>query len=131
MQVKDLKKILEIHGDDIDNYDVTIFDIATGNRIVLDWEDIDTTCRDLFEINVDSTKLRDDYEDQLTSKTLSCEIDSELFFNEISMDTKAWNFDYDSLEDYPEVEEYLKENYEQEYNMLKNGKADYIEVWYD
>lgn len=62
MQVKDLKKILEIHGDNIDNYDVTIFDIATGNRIVLDWEDIDLTCRDLFEINVDSTKLRNDYE---------------------------------------------------------------------
>lgn len=57
MQVKDLKKILEIHGDNIDNYDVTIFDIATGNRIVLDAEDIDLDCRDLFEINVDSTKL--------------------------------------------------------------------------
>ena len=62
MQVKDLKKILEIHGDSIDNYDVTIFDMATGNRIVLDIEDIDLDCRDLFEINVDSTKLRNDYE---------------------------------------------------------------------
>ena len=62
MQVKDLKKILEIHGDSIDNYDVTIFDMATGNRIVLDAEDIDLDCRDLFEINVDSTILRNDYE---------------------------------------------------------------------
>ena len=62
MQVKDLKKILEIHGDNIDNYDVTIFDTATGNRIVLDIEDIDLDCRDLFEINVDSIKLCPDYE---------------------------------------------------------------------
>ena len=57
MKVKDLKKILEIHGDKIDNYDVTIFDIETGNRIVLNWEDIDLTCKDLFEINVYSTKF--------------------------------------------------------------------------
>ena len=62
MQVKDLKKILEIHGDNLDNYDITIFDIATGNRIVLDAEDIDLDCRDLFEINVDSTELCSDYE---------------------------------------------------------------------
>ena len=57
MQVKDLRKILEIHGDEIDNYDVTIFDIGTGERFVVDFNDIDLTCRDLFEINIDTTKV--------------------------------------------------------------------------
>ena len=103
-------------------------DVMDANPQVLDYN---------FDFTEDNTivvtfAVDEDYcDNSLVSKTLSCEIDGELFFKEISMDTKAWNFDYDSLEDYPEVEEYLKENYEQEYEMLKEGKADYIEVWYD
>ena len=125
MQVKELKEILKNFKD---TDDVTLYDVANGERIYINAKDIEYDIDGCFEVNINSET---DYKNSLISKTLSCEIDAELFFDKISMDTKAWNFDYDSLEEYPEVEEYLKAEYPQEYEMLKEGKADYIEVWYD
>lgn len=67
----------------------------------------------------------------LVSKDVSCEIDSELFFNEISMDTKSWSFDYEDLEANAKVFDYIKEYYPDELQALKDGKTDYLTVWYD
>ena len=65
------------------------------------------------------------------SKDVLCEIDGELFFNEISMDTKSWSFDYEDLEENTKVFEYVKEYYPNELQALKDGKTDYLTVWYD
>ena len=54
MKVKDLKKILEIHRDKIDEYKITIFNTKTGERYNVSYEDIDLTCGELFEINISS-----------------------------------------------------------------------------
>ena len=58
------------------------------------------------------------------SKDVLCEIDGELFFNEISMDTKSWSFDYEDLEENTKVFEYVKEYYPNELQALKDGKTD-------
>ena len=65
------------------------------------------------------------------SKDVICEIDGELFFNEISMDTKSWSFDYDDLEQNTKVFEYVKEYYPRELQALKDGRTDYLTVYYD
>ena len=67
----------------------------------------------------------------LVNKDVSCEIDGELFFNEISMDTKSWAFDYDDLEENIKVFEYVKGYYPDELQALKDRKIDYLTVWYD
>ena len=64
-------------------------------------------------------------------KVALAEIDSELFFNEISQDTKSWSYDYDDLEQNTKVFEYVKEYYPKELQALKNKEIDYIEVYTD
>lgn len=39
--------------------------------------------------------------------------------------------DVDNLEGYPEIEEWLKDGYEKELEMLKNNEIDYILIEYD
>lgn len=65
------------------------------------------------------------------NRDIICEIDSELFFNNISMDTKSWSYDYDDLAENTEVFEYIKEYYPKELQALKDGRTDYITVYYD
>ena len=64
-------------------------------------------------------------------KVALAEIDSELFFDEISMDTKSWSYDYEDLEQNTKVFEYIKKYYPNELQALKNKEIDYIEVYYD
>lgn len=64
-------------------------------------------------------------------KVTLAEIDSELFYNEVSMDTKSWSYDYDDLEQNTKVFEYVKKFYPNELQALKNGEIDYIEVYTD
>lgn len=64
-------------------------------------------------------------------KIVSIEIDAELFFNEISMDTMSWHFDLYDLEEHPQVYEYIKENEPEIIEALKNGEADFVEVYRD
>lgn len=65
------------------------------------------------------------------NRDVLCEIDGELFFNEISMDTKSWSYDYDDLEQNTKVFEYVKEYYPKELQALKDGRTDYLTVYYD
>ena len=64
-------------------------------------------------------------------KTIQIEIDSDLFFNEVSMDCTSWSYDLYDLEQNEPVYNYIKENHEAELQALKDGKADYIEVYRD
>ena len=64
-------------------------------------------------------------------RTAIAEIDSELFFNHVSMDTKSWSYDYDDLEENKPVFEYIKEYYPNELKALKDGTIDYLEVYCD
>lgn len=64
-------------------------------------------------------------------KVALAEIDSELFFDEISMDTKSWSFDYDDLAENTKVFEYVKEYYPKELKALKNKEIDYLEIYSD
>lgn len=59
------------------------------------------------------------------------EIDSELFYDEISDTLTSWSFDKYDIEDYPKVLEYLKDYYPQELQTLYDGKIDYLEVYRD
>ena len=47
------------------------------------------------------------------------------------MDRKSWSFDYDDLAENTKVFEYIKEEYPNELEALKEGRADYLTVWYD
>lgn len=65
------------------------------------------------------------------SKDVLCEIDSELFFDKISMETKSWSYDYDDLAENTEVFEYIQKYYPNELKALENGDTDYLTVYYD
>ena len=64
-------------------------------------------------------------------KVALAEVDSELFFDEISQDTKSWSYDYNDLVENTKVFEYVKEYYPKELQALKNKEIDYIEVYTD
>ena len=64
-------------------------------------------------------------------KTTTVEIDSELFFNEISMDCTSWSFDKADIEEYPEVVKYLEEHEAEALEALRNGEITYLTVWRD
>ena len=92
----------------------------------------------ITEIEFDNEDDEEEFEDDnLTkdgvpvNKVTSVEIDSELFFDEISTDVTSWNFDKDDIEDYPEVVEYLEKNEPQALEALRNGEIDYLEVYRD
>ena len=72
-----------------------------------------------------------DYTGVHYDKIALADIDSELFFNEISQDTKSWSYGYDDLEQNTKVFEYVKEYYPKELQALKNKEIDYIEVYCD
>lgn len=77
-------------------------------------------------------KIVEEYNDGVViNRDVLCEIDGELFFNEISMDTKSWSYDYNDLEQNTKVFEYIKEYYPQELQALKDGRTDYLTVYYD
>ena len=77
-------------------------------------------------------KIIEEHNDEVViNRDVLCEIDGELFFNEISMDTKSWSYDYDDLEQNTKVFEYVKEYYPKELQALKDGRTDYLTVYYD
>lgn len=109
----------EVNDDNYDDYEEYI-------------EDFENNLQSIGVMNIDVKE--DDNSDNggvLVNKDVSCEIDGELFFNEISMDTKSWSFDYDDLEENTKVFEYVQEYYPDELQALKDGKTDYLTVWYD
>ena len=59
-------------------------------------------------------------------KVIRIELDSELFYNEISSDLTEWWIDYDDLLERPLTLAYIKEYYEEELEALKNNEIDYI-----
>lgn len=86
-------------------------------------------------IGITDMDVREDdgsnYDGVIISKDVLCEIDGELFFNEISMDTKSWSFDYADLEENTKVFEYVKEYYPNELKALKDRRTDFLTVYYD
>lgn len=99
-----------------------------------DYEDIvDTFTTDLDQIGIHEVDVheQDNYTGVHADKVALAEIDSELFFNEVSMDTKSWSYDYDDLAENTKVFEYVKKYYPKELEALKNKEIDYIEVYCD
>ena len=97
-----------------------------------DYEDIvDTFTTDLDQIGINVVDVYENDESVTVSRDIQVEIDAELFFNNISMDRKSWSFDYDDLAENTKVFEYIKEEYPNELEALKEGRADYLTVWYD
>lgn len=86
---------------------------------------------DYDNIEYDYKIIEHENDGVIINKDIICEIDSELFFNNISMDTKSWSYDYDDLAENTEVFEYIKEYYPKELQALKDGRTDYITVYYD
>ena len=86
----------------------------------------------LYLTGIDNVRVQEQENDGVViNRDVLCEIDGELFFNEISMDTKSWSFDYDDLEQNTKVFEYVKKYYPQELQALKDGRTDYLTVYYD
>ena len=91
----------------------------------------------LYSIGVTGVSVLEDVEDNfnedgvLIDKTSSVEIDSEIFYNNISDVQTSWSFDKDDIEDYPEVVQYLEEYEPNELKALRNGDIKYLEVYRD
>ena len=87
--------------------------------------------------NIQNAHLDDYDEDEdddtpsFVDKTIQIEIDSDLFFNEVSMDCTSWSYNLYDLEQNKPVYDYIKEYHAEELQALKDGKADYIEVYRD
>ncbi len=66
-------------------------------------------------------------------KTVSIEIDAEIFFDEISDSHTSWSFDKFDLneEDYPRTYEYLRKYESGSLEMLQKGEIDFLEVYRD
>lgn len=92
----------------------------------------------LNNLNIDEVDVREkenededeDY-DYLIEKQVSCEIDSEFFFDNISMDMTEWSYDLDDLKDNEVVYEHIKEYYPQELALLEEGKVKYLSCYKD
>lgn len=67
----------------------------------------------------------------IINKIVSCEIDMELFYTEVSSECTSWFFDYDDLVSNEKVLDYILDYYPDECEALKNGDIDYIEVYRD
>ena len=108
-------------------FDVTQEQYYNYNRDVNEFLD------NLNETGIHDVDVReqDNFTGVQADKVALAEIDSELFFDEISMDTKSWSYDYEDLEQNTKVFEYVKEYYPKELQALKNKEIDYIEVYYD
>ena len=107
-----------VDDDNYDNYETAV------ENFMNELNDID--------MDVKETDHNEETIDNVFSyKETSVEIDSELFFNEVSMDTKSWSYDLGDLEGNKPVYDYVAENYPDELQMLKDGKIDYLEVYCD
>jgi hypothetical protein len=100
------------------------------------YEDVEETlAQDLQQIGIEDVVTTEhnteDYKGVTINKDVLCEIDSELFFDNVSMDTKSWSYDYDDLKGNTKVFEYIQKHYPNELRALKDGVADYITVYYD
>lgn len=88
------------------------------------------------ELNIDNVDVKETDPNEVTDEQFSyketcVEIDSELFFNKVSMDTKSWSYDLEDLKAVEPVYDYVKEHYPVELQMLEDGKIDYLEVYCD
>lgn len=95
--------------------------------------DINDFLDNLYETGIQDVDVREDNGSNPVhvDKTTIAEIDSELFFNHVSMDTKSWSYDYSDLEENKPVFEYIKKYYPNELKALKDGTIDYLEVYCD
>lgn len=59
-------------------------------------------------------------------KVVRIELDSELFYDEISDVVTEWWVDYEGLEVLPQTLNYLQMSYKEEIKALKNKEIDYI-----
>ena len=67
----------------------------------------------------------------IINKITSIEIDSELFFNNVSMDTMSWYYDLYDLEENKAVYNYIKENEPEIITALETKQIDYVDVYRD
>ena len=105
-----------VSDEQYDDYE-NIIDEFMNNLDQIGVSDIDVHENDNTSVRIDRTAI--------------AEIDSELFFNHVSMDTKSWSYDYSDLEENKPVFEYIKEYYPNELKALKDGTIDYLEVYCD
>ena len=94
--------------------------------------DINEFLDNLNETGIHDVDVREHENDGVfIARDIICEIDSELFYDEVSTDTKSSSYDYNDLEQNTKVFEYIKEYYPKELQALKDNWADYITVYYD
>lgn len=95
-------------------------------------EDVDLYTQKIKRIEqIGEAYLEEENTPSFVDKVIQIEIDSDLFFNEVSMDVTSWSFDLYDLEQNKPVYEYIKENHAEELKALEDGKAKYIEVYRD
>lgn len=67
----------------------------------------------------------------IISKITSIEIDSELFFNNVSDIATSWMFNLYDLEDHEPIYNYIKETEPEIITALETKQIDYVEVYRD
>lgn len=98
--------------------------ITSNNSIT---EDIKSLLLTKYDINADVSVETEVY----FNKTVSIEIDSEVFCDEIDYEHSSWSIDKDDIDDYPQIKDYLQQFEADTLEALMNGKIDYIEVYRD
>lgn len=93
--------------------------------------DFDSNLQSIGVEDVDTREVDGDHSACFTSNVTTVEIDSELFFNAVSIDTKSWSFDYDDLGANEPVFDYIQKHYPNELKALEDGAIDYLEVYTD
>ena len=99
----------------------------TSNELLV--EDIKKLLLTNYNIKADVSVEAGD--EVLFNKTVSIEIDSEVFCDEIDYEHSSWSIDSYDIEDYPKILKYLQEFEPATLEALKNGTIDYIEVYRD
>lgn len=80
-----------------------------------------------YDVELNIEIVNDD--DVKYNKTVSVEIDSKLFCDEIDYEHSSWFIDASDIDNFPKIKKYL-ETYEPEnLEALRNGTIDYIEVY--
>jgi hypothetical protein len=112
---------------------VTVTFEVTDEQLNMYNQDMNNFLDALSDTGIEKVNVKEDkdFTGVRANLVAMAEIDSELFFDNISMDTKSWNYDYYDLKNNEEVFEYIKEYYPQELKALKNGEIDYLEVYSD
>ena len=98
----------------------------TSNKSIS--EDIKSLLLTKYDIKAD---ISVEAEEILFNKTVSIEIDSEVFCDEIDYEHSSWAIDKDDIDDYPQIKDYLQRFEADTLEALINGKIDYIEVYRD